>query len=339
MPDLLPPRDGAGEPERQALEPLRDEVLRLIFTACHPVLPRPSRVALTLRVVGGLTTEEIARAHLVPGPTMGQRISRAKRSLADAGVPFEVPGEDEFPARLGAVLEVLYLIFNEGYSASAGADLLRPGLSREALRLARVVAGLLPRESEIHGLVALMELQASRFAARVDSAGEPILLSDQDRGRWDRSAILRGRAALQRARALAPGLGPYALQAELAECHAIAPTAADTDWDRIVAIYGELLRLAPSPVVELNRAVAVAMAGNPADALNVVDELAARETLRGYHLVAGVRADLLARLGRNDEARVEFARAAELAGNARVKAQLLARAAAPVARGAPPAEG
>ncbi|WP_210479172.1 RNA polymerase sigma factor [Naasia sp. SYSU D00948] len=314
-------------PEQHALEPLDDEVLRLIFTACHPVLSRASRVALTLRVVGGLSTDEIARAYLVGSATMGQRISRAKRTIADAGVPFEVPDPAEFPVRLGAVLEVLYLVFNEGYSATAGPDVLRPDLCREALRLARIVAGLLPRESEVHALVALMELQGSRFAARVDRSGEPVLLADQDRRRWDRSAIARGRASLERARRLAPELGPYGLQAELAESHAVAPTAADTDWGRIVAVYDRLLAAAPSPVVELNRAVAVAMAGDAAGALAVVDRLAERETLRSWHLIPGVRADLLERLGRGEEASAEFARAAELAGNERTRAVLLARAA------------
>ncbi|WP_210509224.1 RNA polymerase sigma factor [Naasia sp. SYSU D00057] len=336
MPDLAAGQDEREErsaPDRRAEEPIRDEVLRLIFTACHPVLPRASRVALTLRVVGGLTTDEIARAYLVSSPTMGQRISRAKRALADAGVPFEVPQADEFPARLGAVLEVLYLVFNEGYAATGGSDLLRVDLAREALRLARVVQALLPREPETHGMVALMELQASRFAARVDRDGQPVLLADQDRSRWDRSAIARGRAALDRARRLGPDLGPYGLQAELAECHAVAATAADTDWGRIVATYDRLLRVTPTPVVALNRAVAVAMAGDPRAALAVVDELASRETLRSYHLVAAVRADLLSRLGREEEARAEFARAAELAGNERVKAQLLARAAAGQRRG------
>lgn len=316
-------------PEELAAEPLQDEVLRLMFVACHPVLSRPARVALTLRMVGGLGTDEIARAFLVPGPTMGQRIARAKRTLSDAGVPFEVPGATELPARLGAVLEVIYLVFNEGYSASGGSDWIRPALCREALRLGRVLAGLLPGEPEVHGLVALMELQMSRFGARTDRSGDPILLPDQDRGRWDRSAIARGREALGRARRLATSLGPYALQAELAECHAVAQRAEDTDWRRIVAIYDELLRVAPSPVVELNRAVAVAMAGNPAAALGIVDGLAARGSFAQYHLVAGVRADLLARVGRDAEARDEFRRAAELAGNQRMKALLLARAAQP----------
>ncbi|BDZ44322.1 RNA polymerase sigma factor [Naasia aerilata] len=319
-------------PEQLALEPLHDEVLRLIFVACHPVLARPSRVALTLRMVGGLSTDEIARAFLVPSPTMGQRISRAKRSIAEAGVPFEVPDAAELPGRLGAVLEVIYLIFNEGYSASGGADLLRPDLCREALRLGRVLASLLPRESEVFALVALMELQMSRFAARTDAAGDPVVLPDQDRRRWDRTAIARGREALGRARQLAPELGSYGLQAELAECHAVAVRAEDTDWSRIVRTYDRLFALTPSPVVELNRAVAVAMSGHPEEALAVVDELAARPGFGTFHLVSGVRADLLARLGREQEARAEFLRAAELAGNERVKAMLMARAAVPAER-------
>jgi RNA polymerase sigma factor (sigma-70 family) len=314
-------------PEEMAAEPIKDEVLRLMFIACHPVLPRPSRVALTLRLIGGLSTEEIARAYLVPSTTMGQRISRAKGTLSDAGVPFELPEPAEFGARLEAVLEVLYLVFNEGYAASAGADWMRPGLCREALRLGRVLAALLPRESEVHGLLALMELQMSRFAARLDQAGAPVLLPDQDRSRWDRSAIVRGRSELAVARRLAAESGPYLLQAALAECHAVARTADATDWPRIVSIYDELLRRTPSPVIELNRAVAVAMAGDPAAALAVVDALGLRQTLRGHHLVAGVRADLLARLGRESESRAEFARAAVLTANERTKALLLARAA------------
>lgn len=305
-----------------------DDVLRLLFVACHPVLSREARVALTLRVVGGLTSEEIARAFLVPTSTVQQRVVRAKKTLGDAGVAFEVPSRDELPARLDAVLGVLYLIFNEGYAASAGDDWMRPELSREALRLARVVAALLPREPEVHGLVALMELTAARFPARVDRDGEPILLADQDRARWDRSAILRGREALARADALGRGRGAYALQAAIALEHDLAPSVEDTDWAAIVAVYDALARLAPSPVVELNRAVAVSMAEGPAAGLALVDGLTGDKRLALSHLLPSVRGELLARLDRDDEARAEFELAASRAENARERAVLLAKAAA-----------
>ncbi|WP_350349208.1 RNA polymerase sigma factor [Agromyces sp. G08B096] len=305
-----------------------DDVLRLVFVACHPVLSREARVALTLKVVGGLTTEEIARAFLVPTSTVQQRIVRAKKTLADAGVAFEVPARDEFPARLGTVLGVLYLVFNEGYAASSGEEWMRPELSREALRLARVLAGLVPREPEVHGLVALMEFTAARFPARVDRDGAPILLADQDRTKWDRSAITRGRAALERADALGRGRGAYALQAAIAEQHDLAVSVEETDWPAIVAVYDALAQLTPSPVVELNRAVAVSMADGPAAGLALVDGLAADKRLALSHLLPSVRGELLARLGRRDEARTEFELAAERAENARERAVLLAKAAA-----------
>lgn len=304
-----------------------DDVLRLVFIACHPVLGREAQVALTLRVVGGLTTDEIARALLKPTATVQQRIVRAKRSLADAGVAFETPSRDEFGARLSGVLGVLYLIFNEGYAASAGDDWMRPELSREALRLARVLAGLVPREPEVHGLIALMELTAARFPARLDRDGAPILLADQDRRRWDRSAIARGRAALARADELGRGRGAYALQAAIAEQHDLAPTVDDTDWGAIVGIYDALLELTSSPIVALNRAVAVSMASGASDGLELVDALADDPRLRLSHLVPSVRGELLARLGRDREARAEFERAAELTQNARERAVLLAKAA------------
>jgi RNA polymerase sigma factor (sigma-70 family) len=306
--------------------PVGDDVLRLILTACHPVLSRESQVALTLRVVGGLTTEEIARMLLVPVPTVQARITRAKKALAP--LPYEPPDPTEWRERLTGALGVVYLIFTEGYAATAGDEWMRPDLAHEALRLGRVLAGLVPREAEAHGLVALMELQASRFAARRGADGAPVLLEDQDRARWDRAQIGRGRAALARADALGRGRGPYALQAAIAEQHAIAPSVAATDWPRIVALYEALGRVAPSPVVELNRAVAVAMADGPAAGLAIVDDLAARGTLRGSHLLPSVRGELLARLGRTEEARESFARAAELVANDRVRATLLAKAAA-----------
>lgn len=303
-----------------------DDLLRLIFTACHPVLSPEARCALTLRLMGGLTTEEIARAYLKPEPTIAQRIVRAKRTLAEARVPFEVPHGDELLRRLGPALEVIYLIFNEGYAATSGADWMRPALCEEALRLGRVLAGLLPGEGEVLGLVALMEIQASRFAARVSPAGEPVLLLEQDRSRWDRLLIRRGLAALARAEARPGPLGPYALQAAIAACHARATGAERTDWARIAALYDGLAEIAPSPVVSLNRAVAVAMAFGPAAGLEIVDGLLAEPGLRNYHLLPSVRGDLLARLDRPDEARAEFEHAARLTHNARERALLLARA-------------
>ena len=305
-----------------------DDLLRLVFVACHPVLAPEARVALTLRLLGGLTTEEIARAFLVPVPTVAQRIVRAKRTLAEARVPFEVPRGAELAARLSSVLEVLYLVFNEGYSATAGDDWMRPALCEDALRLGRIVAELVPEEPEVHGLVSLMEIQASRTRARVGPSGEPILLLDQDRGRWDQILIRRGLAALERAEALGGALGPYALQAAITACHARARTAAETDWVRIAALYDALAQLARSPVVELNRAVAIAMAFGPAAALELVDALTLDPALKSYHLLPSVRGDLLAKLGRAHEASAEFERAASLTRNARERALLLDRAAA-----------
>jgi RNA polymerase sigma factor (sigma-70 family) len=305
-----------------------DDLLRLVFVACHPVLSTEARVALTLRLLGGLTTEEIARAFLVPEPTIAQRIVRAKRTLAETRVPFEVPRKDELAARLSSVLEVIYLVFNEGYSATAGEDWMRPALCEEALRLGRVLAELVPKEPEVHGLVALMEIQASRAGARIGPSGEPILLLDQDRARWDQLLVRRGLAALGRAEQLGGRLGPYALQAAIAACHARARTAAQTDWTRIAALYDALAQIAPSPVVELNRAVAVSMAFGPAEGLGLVDALASEPALRGYHLLPGVRGDLLLKLGRYDEARAEFERAASLTRNARERKLLLDRAVA-----------
>ncbi|TFW00044.1 RNA polymerase sigma factor [Orlajensenia leifsoniae] len=305
-----------------------DDVLRLVFIACHPVLAREARVALTLRVVGGLSSEEIARAFLVPTATVQQRIVRAKKSLAAAKVQFEVPSRDEYAARLGSVLGVIYLVFNEGYAASSGTEWMRPELSQEALRLGRVLAELAPREPEVHGLVALMEFQTSRFRARVTAEGEPILLGDQDRSRWDRAQIIRGRTALARADAVGRGRGAYALQAAIAECHSVAPSTDETDWDRIVVLYEVLGRLAPSPIVDLNRAVAVAMATGPATGLRLVDEIAASGALSGTHLLPSVRGELLARLGRLDEARVELSEAARLTGNERERGVLLGKVAA-----------
>ena len=305
-----------------------DDLLRLVFISCHPVLSREARVALTLRLLGGLTTEEIARAFLAPEPTIAQRIVRAKRTLAAAQVPFEVPRGEELAARLSSVLEVLYLVFNEGYSATAGDDWLRPQLCEEALRLGRIVAELIPHEAEVHGLVALMEIQASRSRARVGPSGEPILLLDQDRGRWDQLLIRRGLAALGRAEELGGAPGPYALQAAIAACHARAQSAGETDWASIVALYDTLAELVPSPVVELNRAVAVAMAWGPAAGLQLVDGLTSEPSLKAYHLLPSVRGDLLVKLGRVEEARVEFERAASLTRNAPERNLLLARAAA-----------
>jgi RNA polymerase sigma factor (sigma-70 family) len=305
-----------------------DDLLRLIFISCHPVLSPEARVALTLRLLGGLKTEEIARAFLVPEPTIAQRIVRAKRTLADAHVPFEVPRRDELATRLSSVLEVVYLIFNEGYAATAGDDWMRPQLCEEALRLGRILAQLVPNEPEAHGLVALMEIQASRARARVGPSGEPILLLDQDRGRWDHLLIRRGLAALNRAEELGGAHGPYALQAAIAACHARARTAADTDWSRIATLYEALAQFAPSPVVELNRAVAVGMAYGPAAGLELVDALTSEPALKSYHLLPSVRGDLLDKLGRFEEARVEFERAAKLTRNAREQNLLLGRAAA-----------
>jgi RNA polymerase sigma-70 factor (ECF subfamily) len=319
---------GAREIEASVDDDIGDDLLRLVFTSCHPVLPTEARVALTLRLLGGLTTDEIARAFLVPEPTVAQRIVRAKRTLAEAKVPFEVPRGAELGARLASVLEVVYLVFNEGYAATAGDDWMRPGLCEDALRLGRVLAGLAPREPEVHGLVALMEIQASRAAARTGPGGEPVLLLEQNRARWDRLLIQRGLAALARAEALAPTPGPYALQAAIAACHARAARAADTDWARIVAHYDALACLQPSPIVALNRAVAVSMAEGPAAALPLVEALAREPALAGYHLLPSVRGDLLAKLGRKAEARAELERAAALTRNARERALLLARAAA-----------
>jgi len=304
-----------------------DDLLRLMFTACHPVLATEARIALTLRLIGGLTTAEIARAYLVPEPTIAQRIVRAKRTLAEARIPFEVPRGAERAARLSSVLEVLYLVFNEGYSATAGEDWMRPALCEDALRLGRILAGLAPVEPEVHGLVALMEIQASRSRARIGPSGEPILLLDQNRTRWDQLLIHRGLAALERAEKMGGARGPYALQAAIAACHARARTPAETDWARIAALYAELAQIAPSPIVELNRGVAVAMASGPQAGLEVVDRLTSEPLLEGYHLLPSVRGDLLAKLGRFDESRAEFARAAGLTRNARERELLLARAA------------
>ena len=319
----------AAVPELDAAldDPVGDDLLRLVFICCHPVLSMEARVALTLRLLGGLTTEEIARAFLVPVATLQQRIVRAKRTLSEARVRFEVPRGADLEARLASVLGVVYLIFNEGYSATAGDDWVRPALCEDALRLGRVLAGLVPDEPEVHGLVALMEIQASRLRARTGPRGEPVLLLDQDRARWDQLLIRRGLAALERAGELGGALGPYALQAAIAACHARARTADETDWARIAALYDALAQLAPSPVVELNRAVAVGMAFGPAAGLELADALEQEPTLRGYHLLPSVRGDLLAKLGRVDEARAELARAASLTQNARERALLLDRAA------------
>ena len=305
-----------------------DDLLRLIFIACHPVLSKEARVSLTLRLLGGLTTDEIARAFLVPEPTIAQRIVRAKRTLAEARVPFDVPRGSELSARLSSVLEVIYLVFNEGYAATAGDDWTRPELCEEALRLGRILAELVPDEAEVHGLVALMELQASRLRARVGPSGEPILLLDQDRSRWDQLLMRRGLAALARAESVKKPLGPYALQAAIAGCHARARTADETDWKRIVALYDALVELTGSPVVELNRAVAVSMAFGPAAGLELVDALVSEPALRSYHLLPSVRGDLLMKLGRHAEARADFERAAAMAQNSRERKLLLSRAAA-----------
>ncbi|WP_211216415.1 RNA polymerase sigma factor [Longispora albida] len=302
-------------------EDIDDDLLRLMFTACHPVLAAEARIALTLRLLGGLTTGEIARAYLAPEPTVAQRIVRAKRALAKAAVPFEVPYGADRQERLASVLEVVYLVFNEGYSATAGADLVRPALCEEAMRLARVLAGLMPGEPEVHGLVALLELQASRLAARTGAGGEPVLLADQNRQRWDRLLIHRGLSALERA-----GTGPYSIQAAIAACHARAARYEDTDWAAIAVLYGGLMMVAPSPVVELNRAVALSMAEGPAAGLAVADQLTGVAALRDYHLLPSVRGDLLARLGRVEEARAELERAAALTRNERERELLLAKA-------------
>jgi RNA polymerase sigma factor (sigma-70 family) len=303
-----------------------DDLLRLVFVACHPVLPTDGRVALTLRLLGGLSTDDIARAFLVPEKTVAQRIVRAKRTLAAARVPFEAPRAHELGERLASVLQVIYLIYNEGYSASAGADWMRPALCEEALRLGRILAALQPGQPEVHGLVALMEIQSSRARARIGPKGEPILLLEQDRGRWDQLLIRRGLAALQRAGQSGQGLGPYGLQAAIAACHARARQAADTDWTRIAALYEALAQLSPSPIVELNRAVALSMACGPQAGLDVVDGLLAAAALKHYHLLPSVRGDLLAKLGRHAEARLEFTRAASLTHNQRERQLLLARA-------------
>jgi RNA polymerase sigma factor (sigma-70 family) len=303
-----------------------DDLLRLVFVACHAVLTADARVALTLRLLGGLTTDEIARAFLVPEPTIAQRIVRAKRTLSEKRVPFELPRKDDLAERLSSVLEVIYLIFNEGYSATAGDDLMRPALCEEALRLGRILAELTPAEPEVHGLVALMEIQASRAAARVSLTGEPILLLDQDRSRWDQLLISRGLAAMERSQKLGGTRGPYTLQAAIAACHARATIAADTNWARIASLYQELLEYSPSPVIELNRAVAVAMAFGPAAGLEIVETLAQEPSLKAYHLLPSVRGDLLVKLARNEEACAEFERAASLTRNARERELLLNRA-------------
>jgi RNA polymerase sigma-70 factor (ECF subfamily) len=318
----------AAELDAALDDPVGDDLLRLVFIACHPVLSREGRVALTLRLLGGLTTEEIARAFLVPEPTVAQRIVRAKRTLSEASVPFEVPRGAELASRLASVLEVVYLVFNEGYAATAGGDWMRPALSEDALRLGRMLAELLPKEPEVHGLVALMEIQSSRMRARVGPSGEPILLLDQDRGRWDQLLIRRGLAALARAEELGGSPGPYRIQAAIAACHARARTPKETDWVRIAALYAALVAIEASPVVELNRAVAVGMAFGPAAGLELVDALQAEPSLRDYHLLPAVRGDLLAKLGRREEAAREFERAAGLTKNARESTLLLERAAA-----------
>ncbi|HUZ52779.1 MAG TPA: RNA polymerase sigma factor [Streptosporangiaceae bacterium] len=309
--------DGTGDLDRAISGDIGDDLLRLIFTACHPVLPVQARVALTLRLLGGLTTAEIARAYLVPEPTIAQRIVRAKKTLSSARVPFETPDSQARPARLASVLEVIYLIFNEGYAATAGGDWMRPALCHEALRLGRVLAQLAPDDPEVHGLVSLMEIQSSRIAARTGPSGEPVLLLDQDRTSWDQLLIRRGLAALARAEQLGGDRGPYALQAAIAACHARAFRPEETDWTQMTALYGVLAEVMPSPIVELNRAVAVSMASGPQAGLDLVDQLAAEPSLRGYHLLPSVRGDLLMKLGRAGEAQAEFRRASELTTNAR----------------------
>ena len=320
VPDFVDALDEARQDD------IGDDLLRLIFTACHPLLSTDARVALTLKLLGGLSTHEIARAFLVPEATIAQRIVRAKRTLSEAGVPFEVPHGDALGERLASVLEVVYLVFNEGYTATSGGDWMRPALCDEALRLGRMLAGIAPQQPEVHGLLALMEIQASRTAARTDAQGRPVLLADQDRARWDHLLIRRGLAALDRADLLTTEPGPYHLQGAIAACHARAMRAADTDWARIAALYAELARVAPSPVVELNRAVAVAMHAGPAAGLALVDALLQDKALRQYHWLPSVRGDLLEKLGRLEEARTEFVRAAGLAGNEREKTFLMERA-------------
>jgi RNA polymerase sigma factor (sigma-70 family) len=316
------------EPDTAADDDIGDDLLRLMFIVCHPVLSTEARTALTLRILAGLTTAEIARAFLVPEATIGQRIVRAKRTLAEAHVPFEVPRGEELAARVDSVLEVMYLVFNEGYAATSGDDWMRPALCEEALRLGRILSELLPQEPEVHGLVALMELHSSRIGARTDARGEPILLLAQNRGRWNRLLIQRGLTALQRAQALAGPSGPYTIQAAIAACHARATTADATNWEQIVALYDALAQVLPSPVIELNRAVAVSMAYGPAMALELVDSIVNDPKLAGYHLLPSVRGDLLEKVGRHDEARAEFSRAAGLTRNARERILLLGRAAA-----------
>jgi len=327
--DALAEREGFAHKLDEALDDeVGDDLLRLLFISCHPVLSLEGRVALTLRLLGGLTTDEIARAFLVPEPTVAQRIVRAKRTLADEHVPFEMPRGQQLSERLSSVLGVIYLIFNEGYSATAGDDWMRPGLCEDALRLGRILTGLAPSEPEVHGLVALMEIQASRSGARLGPSGEPILLLDQNRARWDQLLVRRGLSALAQAEALGGGTGPYALQAAIAACHARAKVAAETDWPRIAALYQVLAHQTPSPIVELNRGVAVAMAYGPAQGLAIVDPLLLEPALESYHLLPSVRGDFLEKLGRLDEARREFERAAGLTRNAREREVLLARAAA-----------
>ncbi|HEX9519347.1 MAG TPA: sigma-70 family RNA polymerase sigma factor [Streptosporangiaceae bacterium] len=328
--DLTADDDGTADFDRAISDDIDDDLLRLIFTACHPVLPVQARVALTLRLLGGLTTAEIARAYLMPEPTIAQRIVRAKKTLASAHVPFETPDGQARPARLASVLEVIYLIFNEGYSATAGDDWMRPALCHEALRLGRILAELAPDEPEVHGLVALMEIQSSRLAARTGPSGEPVLLLDQDRTRWDQLLIRRGLAALARGESLGGDPGPYLLQAAIAACHARAFRPEETDWTRITELYSILAEVMPSPIVELNRAVAVSMAFGPQAGLDLVDQVAAEPSLRGYHLLPSVRGDLLMKLGRKAEAQAEFQRASELTANARERelSQRRARAAA-----------
>ena len=320
-------QDAPPDPDEALDEDIGDDLLRLVFAACHPVLSTEAQIALTLRLIGGLTTEEIARAFLVPEPTIAQRIVRAKRMLAEKRVPFEVPYGDERSTRLSSVLSILYLIFNEGYAATAGDDWIRPQLCEEALRMGRILASLAPEEPEVHGLVALMEIQASRLGARAGPSGEPILLLEQNRVRWDQLLIRRGLAALERAEALGKASGPYVFQAAIAACHVRAKRAEDTDWARIVGLYGALAEISPSPVVELNRAVALAMLFGPTAGLEIVDALGSEPALKTYHLLPSVRGDLLKKLGRFDEARAEFERAASLTRNERERKLLLDRAA------------